>query len=264
MKGTVLERIVASTQARIERERAAVSADQLAATAFAREPLGFEHALRQRGPSIIAEVKLASPSEGPIAPDADPVAVAQAYAANGAAAISVLTEPEFFRGSLDYLRNIRAALPQMPLLMKDFVVDEYQLLQGRAAGADAALLIVAALGKKRLKTLAFAADELGLETLVEVHTADELKIALDLGVSLIGVNNRDLKTLAVSLDVARELAARMQDSGATLVAESGIRTAADIADLASHGYHAFLIGTHLIRSGRPGEALAELLGRTPA
>ena len=258
IKDTVLERIVAATRLRIARERERDATP----TVSDRQPLGFAAALREPGVSIIAEVKLASPSEGPIAPNVDPVAVAREYAANGAAAISVLTEPEFFNGSLDNLRNIRAALPDTPLLMKDFIIDEYQLLQGRAAGADAALLIVAALGEVRLGELLARATELGLDTLVEVHTTDELAVARAVGANVIGVNNRNLKTLAVSLDVARDLAAQMKDTGATLVAESGIKTAADIADLASHGYHAFLVGTHLIRSGHPGAALADLLGGT--
>ncbi len=207
---------------------------------------------------VLAEVKRASPSAGPIRPGADPAAIAAAYAAAGAAAISVLTDRRFFDGDLAFLARCRAAVP-LPLLRKDFVVDPYQVAESRAAGADAILLIAAALAPAQLAELAAAARGHGLDVLVEVHGEDELPAALASGATLIGINHRDLKTMKMDLSLTPALAPRLPP-GVVLVAESGIRTAEDVARLGAAGAHAVLVGEHLMRAPSPGAALRELLG----
>jgi indole-3-glycerol phosphate synthase len=207
---------------------------------------------------VIAEVKLASPSEGDILPDADPVAVAGDYLSNGAAALSVLTEPRWFKGDIAYLVAIRRRYPLARLLMKDFVVDEYQLQLARASGADAALILLAMLEPDQARALYKAAIALGLTALVEVHDEAELELARSLGARLIGVNNRNLKTMKVSLDASERLAAAAPRD-AILISESGIRTREDLDRLTALGYRGFLIGTHFMRTGHPGQALKQLL-----
>lgn len=220
---------------------------------------GFLAALQQRKPAVIAEIKRASPSKGLIRSDFDPVWIARRYAAGGASALSVLTEEHFFQGSLQYLEAVRAAVP-MPLLRKDFTLDPYQLVEARAWGADAVLLIAAILDDAQLADLHAAARGLDLDVLVEVHTEEELERVRDLGASLIGVNNRDLRTFVTRLATAEWLRPLMPP-GVTAVAESGIETAADIARLRRAGYDVFLIGESLMRAPDPGEALATLLAQ---
>lgn len=207
---------------------------------------------------IIAEIKKASPSKGDIAPDVDPVAVAVDYARHGAAALSVLTEPRFFKGSIEYLRQIHKALPDIPLLMKDFFIDEYQIYQAREAGADAILLIAALLGEKRSRELMHKAKSLGLTTLYEVHTADELAMAAQIEAPLIGINSRNLKTMDLSLENIFKLLP-LAPRGSILIAESGIRSHNDLKTLKAAGCHGFLVGTHLMATGQAGPALAKLL-----
>jgi len=189
--------------------------------------------------------------------DYDPVAIARRYADAGAAAISVLTEPTFFDGSLEHLQAVRQAV-DLPLLRKDFVVSEYQLLEARAAGADAVLLIVAALPPRDLQSLANRAAALGLDALVEVHNAAELTMAVDAGAQIVGVNNRNLRTLEVDVHASEELIARMP-GGVVAVSESGLNTPEDPGRLAELGYHAFLIGERLMTEVDPGESLKRLL-----
>lgn len=208
--------------------------------------------------NIIAECKRRSPSRGVLRHDYDPVAIATAYTAAGAAAISVLTEPTFFDGALEHLLAVRAAVPT-PLLRKDFIVSEYQLLEARACGADAALLIVAALTPSELASLSARAADLGLDTLVEVHSADELTIALDSGARVIGVNNRNLRTLVVDVHASESLV-RMMPTGVVAVSESGLKTSADLSRLSALGYGAFLIGERFMTDADPGAALGQLLG----
>jgi indole-3-glycerol phosphate synthase len=207
--------------------------------------------------NVIAECKRRSPSRGVLREQYDPVAIATGYAAAGAAAISVLTEPTFFDGSLDHLAAVRAAV-DVPLLRKDFVVSEYQLLEAKAAGADAVLLIVAALRPAELKVLHDHARRHGLDVLVEAHDATELSIAIDAGARIIGVNNRNLRTLQVDVHASEELIARMP-ADVIAVSESGLKTAADLARLKDLGYQAFLIGERLMAAEDPGAALASLL-----
>ncbi len=207
--------------------------------------------------NVIAECKRRSPSKGVLRAEYDPVAIATAYAAAGAAAISVLTEPTFFDGSLEHLVAVRAAV-DLPLLRKDFVVSDYQLLEARACRADAVLLIVAALAQAELQRLHTRASELGLDVLVEVHDADELDRALAVGARLVGVNNRNLRTLAVDVHASDALIARIP-SDVIAVSESGLRSAADLQRLADLGYRAFLVGERLMTCPDPGIALSELL-----
>ena len=210
-------------------------------------------------PRIIAECKRRSPSRGVLRATYDPVAIAQVYEAAGAAAISVLTEPTFFDGSLDHLRTVRNAV-RIPLLRKDFVVSEYQLLEARAAGADAVLLIVAALGPREFERLHRRATELGLDVLVEVHTLDELSVAIDGGARIVGVNNRNLRSLEVDVKVSDAVMARMPGD-VVAVSESGLRNGEDLVRLGKLGYHAFLIGERFMTAEDPGQALRALIAQ---
>jgi indole-3-glycerol phosphate synthase len=219
----------------------------------------FTSALASRSPAIIAEIKMASPSAGIIRADFDPIQIAREYQGAGAAALSVITEAHYFRGGLEILASLRWNA-RLPLLRKDFVIDSYQILEARHAGADAVLLIAALLDTATLKLFREEAEGCGMEALIEVHNEAELASALDAGARLIGVNNRDLRTFKVSLDVSLALA-RLLPKGVVAVAESGIRTAEDMRLLSDAGYRGFLVGEHLMRSPSPGAALAELLGK---
>jgi len=214
--------------------------------------------------ALIAEIKKASPSAGVICPDFDPVRIAREYEAAGASCLSVLTDEKFFQGSLDYLRQVRAAV-KLPLLRKDFIVDERQILEAIEWGADAILLIVAILDDARLKHFHTLATEAGLAALVEVHDEAELGRARALGAGLIGVNNRNLKTFKVDLATTEQLAVKLFSSpaahhSALLVAESGIHSRADVERLAKAGAKAILVGESLMRNGKIGEKTRELLG----
>jgi indole-3-glycerol phosphate synthase len=211
-------------------------------------------------PRVIAEVKKASPSKGVIRPDFDPVAIAQAYAANGAAALSVLTDERYFQGHLTFLTAISRAIT-LPLLRKDFVIDHYQVYESRLAKADAILLIVAALGTDQLREFMALAHELGMVALLEVHTIEELERLLPLHPRLIGINNRDLRTFHTDIETTVRLLPLIPPE-AVVVSESGIETAAGIARLRAKGVHAFLIGELLMRAPDPGVKLQELLHGT--
>lgn len=214
--------------------------------------------LRREGINIIAEIKRASPSKGALRPDLDPGELARGYEGGGAVALSVLTEEEFFKGSLEDLRAARAAV-SIPVLRKDFVVGEWQIYESAGAGADAVLLIAAALDDAALRSFReLAEDELGMDALVEVHTADELARAEASGAKLIGVNNRDLRTFEVSLETSIALAA-LAGGGALLVSESGLRDRQDILRLRGHGFGGFLIGETFMRAADPGAALRALV-----
>ncbi len=218
---------------------------------------GFAAALRTPGRAVVAEVKKASPSRGVIRADFDPVGIARAYEAGGARAISVLTDAPFFQGSLIYLEAIRHAV-SLPLLRKDFLVDPYQVHEARAFGADAVLLICAILEDGRLRDLQALARECELDVLVEVHSRQELGRAVAAGAEIVGINNRDLRTFVTRLEVAEELAPLLPE-GVTVVAESGLKTAADLERLERSRVRAFLIGESLMASPDPGRALRELL-----
>lgn len=261
----LLAAIVGATRRIVATRRALVPARTLEQQAAARQPAAaaFRQALcRTDRVNVIAECKRRSPSKGVLRPHYEPAAIAAGYATAGAAALSVLTEPTFFDGALEHLRTVRDTVA-IPLLRKDFIVDEYQLLEAREAGADAVLLIVAALDDATLTRLQRAAAELGLATLVEIHDVSELTRAIDAGAEIIGVNNRNLRTLEVDVHASREIAARLP-AHVTAVSESGLRTAADLHDLRGLGYHAFLIGERFMTAADPGQALADLLRSLPA
>jgi indole-3-glycerol phosphate synthase len=258
----LLGTIVAATEriVGIRREREPVAAlERRAANAMPRGPQ-FEAALGKEGRvNVIAECKRRSPSRGVLTAEYDPVAIARQYEAGGAAAISVLTEPTFFDGALEHLAAVRSAV-SVPLIRKDFTVDEYQLFEARAAGADAVLLIVAALEQGLLKRLQQRAWELGLAALVEVHNEEELARAIDSGARLIGVNNRNLRTLTVDVEASYRLAARIP-TGVVGVSESGLQSRADLEKLVDAGYRAFLIGERFMTDSNPAAAIQGLIGK---
>jgi indole-3-glycerol phosphate synthase/phosphoribosylanthranilate isomerase len=261
----VLGRIVMRTRERVEERRRKFPLSRLQGSAPTPGGGGrrsFTAALGRSGVNVIAEFKRRSPSRGVIREDLHPVQVAQAYEIGGAAALSVLTEEQFFGGSLEDLKEARGAT-LLPVLRKDFIVDPYQLWEAWYAGADAVLLIVAALDDRELATLQATAREIGLDALVEVHDRDELKRALDVGARLIGVNNRDLRTMEVSLQTAVDLAPEIPDE-VTAVVESGIKGPGHVRRLRDAGYDAFLIGEHLMASHDPGAALEELIRESSA
>jgi len=255
-----LPEILAHTRAVVAERKASADMRALEAAAARHVPRGFARALRARsgrGMAVIAELKKASPSKGLIREMFEPVEIALQLEAGGAAALSVLTDEKFFQGSLENLRRASAAV-WLPCLRKDFMVDEFQMLEARANRADAILLIVAALTDAELKRLRASARSYGLDVLCEVHDAEELERAKDLDCECVGVNSRDLKTFEVSLDRTYEMAQRLPKSSVR-VAESGIYTQADMRQLSAAGYDAFLIGESLMRESKPGGALASLL-----
>lgn len=260
----MLSEIIAKKRERVSAAKEVVLLEQMRTLASeARsntKPHALLDALQSDGINIIAEFKRRSPSKGMIRPDADLTQVAQGYEAGGAVGISVLTEEDYFAGSLDDLRKVKAAV-KLPVLRKDFVFEEYQIYESAAAGADAVLLIVAALADEMLSELRrLAEDKLDMDALVEVHTSDELKRAVACGANLIGVNNRDLRTFEVSLDRSLSLA-RQAPPGALLISESGLHSSKDLHDLREAGYNGFLIGETLMRADNPAEALRNLRTR---
>ena len=260
-KTMYLPEILAHTRTVVAERKASADLRALERAAAAHSPRGFARALQAKattGPAVIAELKKASPSRGLIRSEFDATALAKQMEAGGAAVLSVLTDEKFFQGSLENLRRASAAV-SIPCLRKDFMLDEFQVLEARANAADAILLIVAALTDAELRALRDSAKAHGLDVLCEVHDRAELERALALDCECIGVNSRDLRTFEVSLDRACELAQSLP-ANAVKVAESGIHTAADMQRLRAAGYGAFLIGESLMRQAHPGEALAKLLG----
>jgi indole-3-glycerol phosphate synthase len=259
VSGSVLDAILARTRERVAAERARLSLGPSHPSVREAPPVRpFAAALARPGRvNVIAEHKRRSPSRGAIREDLAPADVARAYETNGASAISVLTDEPFFGGRMEHLVEARAAC-SLPVLRKDFVVDPWQVWEARAAGADAVLLIAAALGDGELRDLLGVAGEAGMGALVEVHDRSELDRALAAGSRLVGVNSRDLRTLAVSLDTALVLAPVIPDD-VVAVAESGIRSGADVRRLREAGFDAFLVGEHLMAAPAPGEALSRLL-----
>jgi len=256
---TILDEILASTRARVARESAGRDIEELRSfAALAPAPRPFGAALGRPGTlNVIAEHKRRSPSRGAIREDLDPVDVARGYEKAGAAALSVLTDEAFFGGKVEHLVAARGAT-SLPILRKDFVVDPWQIWEARAAGADAVLLIVAALDDDALEQLLTTAAAAGLDALVEVHRRAELDRALAAGAGIVGVNNRNLKTMEVSLETALSLAPSIP-AGVLAVAESGIHDRGDLRRLQEAGYGAFLVGERLMGAPDPGRALTELL-----
>jgi indole-3-glycerol phosphate synthase len=266
MNGTLLDEIVRRRRERVAAAKSGVemvAMQERAARYRAEQPSNVLYtALSDRArTNVIAEFKRASPSKGVISGNASPAEFASAYQRGGAAGISVLTEEDFFRGSLDDLRMVRAAV-DVPVLQKDFVLDEFQLLEAALAGADAVLLIAAVLADEELNLLAPRAASLGLDAIVEVHDQIEMGRAVELGAKIIGVNNRNLKTFEVDLQTSRDLV-RRKPNDAVMVAESGISRCSEIVELRSLGFDGFLVGESLMRSADPSVALQELLGIAP-
>lgn len=259
---TQLDQILAHTLLQVKARKAVADFGTLDRQAAAHRPRGFAANLRAvaaHGPAIIAEIKKASPSKGLIRSDFYPATLARTFESAGAAALSVLTDEEFFQGSLDYLLQASSAV-KIPCLRKDFILDSFQVLEARAARADAILLIVSAHTDGSLSDLRDEAHSIGLDVLCEVHDHAELDRAIALGFDLIGVNSRDLRTFTVHPERLIELAQAMPNN-VVKVAESGIRTAEDIARLQDAGYDAFLVGEALMRQPDPAAALALLLDR---
>jgi len=262
---TILDDILAHKRQEVAAQKQRVDMDTLVANISASNdtPRGFMKALQARvaigGTAVIAEGKKASPSMGVIRASFDPVAIAESYAAAGATCLSVLTDEKYFQGSGHYLRLVRAAVG-LPLLRKDFIVDEYQIVEARALGADAILLIVAALSDVELAAFTRLAHDLGLDVLVEVHDEAECARALQLPLRVIGVNNRNLHDFSVSLETSRRIKT-MLPADYLLVSESGIHTRADIEALQADGIHAFLVGGALMQADDPGVALSALLAK---
>ena len=257
----ILDKIVADVAIQLEKRKKRISFIELAKIASIQSPpLDFSGALRGDSVRLIVEVKKASPSRGVLCPNFNPVDIAGIYAANGAAAISVLTEPEYFQGSLDYLRDIKKALVDkpLPLLRKDFIIDPYQVYEARAYGADSVLLIVAIMTPEKLFELLQLTHQLGMMSLVEVHNEPELAVALRSNAKIIGINNRDLNTFKVDLKTTAGLR-RLIPPGRIIVSESGIKNRHDIEKLKEWGIDAALIGEALITAPDITVKIKELL-----
>lgn len=258
VESQVLRTIVAARRQRIEEVRATTPLEKLRQVAKSRsEYRSFSAAISGEVLSVIAELKRASPSRGLLRPNYRPLEIAESYQQAGASALSVLTEEQFFQGSLNDLKAVREAV-RIPVLRKDFIVDEYQVYEAVAEGADALLLIVAALEDKNLNHLIQLSEQLHVAALVEVHTAAELERAIPAGARIIGVNNRNLNTLEVSLETSFRLR-EMIPSSCLTVSESGIKSGSDLEKLAKAGFNAVLIGEHLMLADNPGQELSNLL-----
>jgi indole-3-glycerol phosphate synthase len=257
--GTVLDRIIEARRAAIAHRKKSVPETALRFGVKHGQPVrDFAAALTRDSLNVIAELKKASPSRGLIREDFDPVALAKGFEAAGAAALSVLTEEEFFQGDLKYMKDARAAVG-VPVLRKDFIIDPWQVWEARATNADSFLLIVAGLDDSLLTELLALGRELGMEPLVEVHTREELARALTADARIVGVNNRDLRTLEVRVETSAELIAEIPEE-CIAICESGLRTHDDLVRLRGVGFDAFLIGEHLMSQPDPGAALRTLLG----
>ena len=265
----ILEKIVWAKGKELEQARQRVPLQELQQQVEQLPPTrGFRRALQQapRKPAVVAEIKKASPSQGVIREDFDPVSLARAYAVAGASCLSVLTDQQFFQGGFDVLSAVREVVP-LPLLCKDFILSPYQLFQARAAGADAALLIAAILSDQEIRYLRKIADQLGLDCLVEVHNDEETERALALGVDLMGINNRDLTTFTTDLSVTQRLATTYRQAlcqgGVLLVSESGLKTHEDLQRVGAAGVGAVLVGEALMRQPDVAAALRALRGVAP-
>lgn len=259
----ILDRILAKKREEIDAAKALRPRGTIDALARDAGPVrDFEGALRAKiaagRPAVIAEIKKASPSKGVIREDFDPAAIAKSYEAGGAACLSVLTDRTFFQGDGEFLIEARAAC-SLPVLRKEFIVDEYQVAESRALGADAILLIVSALPDERLAALEACATEYGLGVLVEVHDGEELARALNLKTALIGINNRNLRDFSVSLQTTISLLPNLP-GGRLAITESGIVATRDVAQMRRHGVNAFLVGEAFMRAPDPGRALTALFG----
>ncbi|MYN14031.1 indole-3-glycerol phosphate synthase TrpC [Pusillimonas sp. TS35] len=259
----ILAKILETKKAELATARQMRSESDVLREAKSRKDLrGFARAIEEKiaqgKPGVIAEVKKASPSKGVIRENFNPAEIAASYAAHGAACLSVLTDVQFFQGAYDHLRQARAACT-LPVLRKDFIIDPYQIIHARAIGADCILLIVAALTSSQLKEFETVATELGMDVLVEVHDRAELDTALQLNTSLLGINNRNLRTFETSLNTTLDLLPHVPE-GKRVVTESGILTPEHVHTMREHGVNAFLVGEAFMRAPDPGVALQALFG----
>ena len=255
-----LDKILSTKALEVEQQKSFLNLDDIKLRIDDASPTkGFINAIQERNKkglvSVIAEIKKASPSKGIIREDFSPLEIAKQYETNGATCLSVLTDEKYFQGSLDYLKQVRTQV-EIPLLRKDFIIDEYQIYQSKLYGADCILLIVSALTDNQLIEYKSIAEELSLDVLVEVHNQQELERILTMNFSLIGINNRNLSTFEVSLETTRELSRQSEE--ATLVSESGIRTKKDIEEILSYGVLNFLVGESFMRAEDPGNELKKL------
>lgn len=260
-QATILKKILDRKAEEVAERKIFASLSDLESAARTADPCrGFTASLLERinhkRPAVIAEIKKASPSKGLIREHFEPAAIAESYAENGAACLSVLTDRDFFQGEESYLEEARAAC-KLPVIRKDFIIDPWQIAESRAIGADCILLIVAALAPEQLKELAASARQFGLDCLVEVHNRDELNQALALDANLIGINNRDLHTFKTSLSVTYNLLPLIPE-GTAVITESGIHIREDVEEMLSHGVYGFLVGESFMRAAEPGEKLKEL------
>jgi indole-3-glycerol phosphate synthase len=253
----ILARIVSRKREELREAKLSLAELRSVADTRRKDRRDFAVALRAKRPAIISEIKKASPSRGVLIEDFRPVDLAKQYQDGGAAALSVLTDRDFFQGSLDDLEDARAAC-SLPVLRKDFTISEFHVVEAAAAGADAILLIVAILDHSQLREFRQLAREFSMDALVEVHDRRELEIALESGAEIVGVNNRDLRTFQVSLDTSVRLAPQIPQ-GVIRISESGIFHAADVHKLMDAGYDAFLVGEHLVKSGDAAQAVRELV-----
>lgn len=259
----ILDKIAEKTKQRIEEEKEFLSHKEIIKILDSKNnnegKSSFLEYFSQDNLNIISEIKLSSPSMGKIS-ELKPLDIAKMYLENGAKALSVLTEPYFFNGNINYISEIKEKYPKSKILMKDFVLSEYQIYKAKAFGANAILLIVSLLEKKELKEYLELCEKLKLNALVEVHDEEEMKIALDLDSKLIGVNNRNLKDLSISLKTSESLA-NLKTANITLISESGLKTNEDLVYLKSIGFDGFLIGTHFMKSDNPAQALKDILNK---
>lgn len=255
-----LKEIIKNTHKRVSASKNILPIDSLVKMTQGRSSApSFRQAISAQGISLIAETKKASPSAGVFMDDYDPVKLAKIYEASGAAAVSVLTEPSGFLGSKDHLRQVLSNC-SLPVLQKDFFVDEYQVHEAKLAGASAILLIVAILTDTQTGLLLRIASDLGIDAVVEVHTEDELDRALDFSPEIIGINNRNLANFSVDLDTSKKLALKARSGGALIIAESGVRTRKDLLSFEEFGFDAVLVGTSIVKSPEPALKIKELLG----
>ena len=258
---TVLEEIVESKKRELIETRKKLPLEDLLGQIPEQSPVSLQSALTESGINIIAEIKYKSPSRGAFACQLSSGDLARIYLENGAAALSVLTEKNYFAGDLRFLKEIAHERPESPLLRKDFIVDRYQVIETRNSGAGAFLLIAACLSEGQLQGLIRSGEEFHLDALVEIHDAFELEKAVNSGARIIGINNRDLRTFEVELDTSFELARRMEgEEGYILISESGIQEHSQIVELQDAGFGAFLIGSVLMDSSDPGTTLRQLRG----
>ena len=257
----MLDQIVTSKKQELIQTKERVPLEKLLGQIPEEPPVSLKSALAQPGVNIIAEIKYKSPSRGEFACQLPCLDLARIYSENGAAALSVLTEKSYFSGDLSFLQEIAQERPTLPLLRKDFIVDQYQVVEARSSGACAFLLIVACLDEQQLQSLIRYGQEFQLDALVEVHDPFELEKALNGGARFIGVNNRNLRTFEVDLDTSFDIARRMEgEGGYTLISESGIEEHSQIVDLQDAGFQAFLVGSIFMDSSDPGEKLRQLRG----